>query len=56
MIIDKETDFAYFSKQLLEKGFESEFRLIASILDKHKVNYNLLEGTVDIWCRDYMPI
>jgi hypothetical protein len=57
MIIDKATNFVYFSKQLLEKGVESEFKLTASILDKHKVNYGFLEGTVDnIWCRDYLPI
>ena len=30
-------------------------RLI-KILEKHSVKYAFLEGTKDIWCRDYMPI
>ena len=30
-------------------------RLI-KILEKHRVKYAFLEGTKDIWCRDYMPI
>ena len=27
-----------------------------TILKKHDVEYRLLKGTKDIWCRDYMPI
>ena len=30
-------------------------RLI-KILEKHHVKYAFLEGTKDIWCRDYMPV
>ena len=30
-------------------------RLI-KILEKHQVKYAFIEGTKDIWCRDYMPI
>ncbi len=56
MITDQETNFVYFSEQLIEKGFETEYNKIVSILEKYKIGHGLLKGTKDIWCRDYMPI
>lgn len=56
MITDRETNFVYFSEQLIEKGFEAEYNKIVSILEKYKIGHGLLKGTKDIWCRDYMPI
>ena len=41
---------------LLEEHFPECFNRLTSILKKHGVDYRLLKGTKDIWCRDYMPI
>lgn len=57
MITDKETNTVYFSKLLkTTEEFISSCNLITSILEKHKINPIFLEGTKDIWARDYMPI
>jgi len=47
----------YFSS-LLEKTpkYQKDFETIKEVLYKHKVAYELIEGTKDIWARDYMPI
>lgn len=42
--------------ELLEERFHDCFNRLTSILKKHGVEYQLLRGTKDIWCRDYMPI
>jgi agmatine deiminase len=55
MITDAQTDFVYFSR-LIEEDFPECWRRIKSILDKHKIDYGLLDGTRAIWCRDYMPV
>lgn len=41
---------------LLEEQFPERFNRLTSILKKHGVEYRLLKGTKDIWCKDYMPI
>jgi len=41
---------------LLEERFPECFNRLTSILKKHGVEYCLLNGTKDIWCKDYMPI
>lgn len=48
-------DTVYMSALLKERHQATYERLIA-ILDKHGIPYALLEGTRDIWCRDYMPV
>jgi len=57
MIADKDTNFVFFSDLLRKK---SEFRetctRICEVLDKYAIEYDFLEGTKDIWARDYMPI
>ena len=55
MIPDNQTNFVYFSA-LLPKWYQEEFRKIEAILNKHGIKYGFLNGTKDIWCRDYMPI
>lgn len=55
MITDAQTNLVYFSKLIAEK-FPNSWKSIASILDKHGIKHRFLEGTKDIWCRDYMPI
>ena len=42
--------------ELLEEQFPECFNRLTSILKKHGVEYRLLKGTKDIWCKDYMPI
>jgi len=57
MITDSQTNFIWFSELLKESGKYSEFcRNLTAILDKHRVLYDFLPETNDIWCRDYMPI
>ena len=41
---------------LLEEQFPECFNRLTSILKKHSVEFRLLKGTKDIWCKDYMPI
>ncbi|MBO4445128.1 MAG: agmatine deiminase family protein [Bacteroidaceae bacterium] len=48
-------EIVYLSK-LLEERFPDSFNRLTSILKKHGVEYRLLKGTNDIWCKDYMPI
>lgn len=51
----KGTEVVYLSG-LLEERFPECFHRLTSILKKHGVEYRLLKGTKDIWCKDYMPI
>ncbi|MDE5574368.1 MAG: agmatine deiminase family protein, partial [Bacteroidales bacterium] len=48
-------DTVYMSALLKERYKVTYERLIA-ILDKYGIPHALLEGTRDIWCRDYMPV
>jgi len=56
MIKGRQANKVYFSNQLITRGFESTYKRILSVLEKHGVKNGLLQGTNDIWCRDYMPI
>lgn len=56
MIKGQQANKVYFSSQLITKGFESTYNRILSVLEKHGIKNDLLQGTNDIWCRDYMPI
>lgn len=51
----KGKEVVYLSELFVER-FPECFNRLASILKKHNVEYRLLKGTKDIWCRDYMPI
>ena len=51
----KRKETVYLS-ELLEEHFPECFNRLTSILKKHSVDYHLLKGTKDIWCRDYMPV
>lgn len=53
--LTKVKDVVYLS-ELLQERFPDCFNRLTSILRKHDVEYRLLKGTKDIWCRDYMPI
>ena len=53
------TDFncnkVYFSA-LMPKVAPVAFKGLAEVLERYGVPYGMLEGTKDIWCRDYMPV
>ena len=45
------------SKLLYEnETYKNEHDKLIEILEKNDINYNYIEDTKDIWCRDYMPI
>ena len=56
MIKGQQTNKVYFSSQLITRGYESTYKRILSVLEKHGIKNGLLQGSNDIWCRDYMPI
>lgn len=45
-----------YMSDLLRTKFPDVCERLIKILDKHKVKYDFLKSTKDIWCRDYMPI
>ena len=51
----KGNEVVYLS-ELLQERFPDSFNRLTAILNKHNVEYRLLKGTKDIWCRDYMPV
>lgn len=55
MIQDNQCNRVFFSA-LLRERCPIAFRGLTEVLDKYEVPWSLLEGTNDIWCRDYMPI
>lgn len=55
MIRDNQCNRVYFSA-LLGKRCPKAFCGLTEVLDRYSVTWSLLEGTKDIWCRDYMPI
>jgi agmatine deiminase len=56
MIIGKETNTVYLSKLLKTDRFSGACIRLLRLMDNHEIQYKFLEGTRDIWCRDYMPI
>ncbi len=41
---------------LLASRYPAECKRLTDILNKHNIPFAFLEGTKDIWCRDYMPV
>jgi agmatine deiminase len=37
-------------------NYGKDFEKIKAILQRYKIEYGLIEGTKDIWARDYMPV
>lgn len=48
-------DHIYFSEHL-KSHYPKIYGELTGIQSKHKVCHNVLHGTADYWCRDYMPI
>lgn len=55
MLQDNQCNRVFFSA-LLRDRCPIAFRGLTEVLDKYDVPWSLLEGTNDIWCRDYMPL
>lgn len=56
MITDKETNYVYFSSLIKERKYNAFWERFEPLLIEHKINYNFIYKTRDIWCRDYMPV
>lgn len=52
----KEEDQTVFMSKLLKERYPDTCARLIQILEKHNVKYAFIEGTRDIWCRDYMPV
>lgn len=55
MIPDSYKNKVYFS-DLLPQRCPKTYRGLINVLNKYGVPHELIEGTKDIWCRDYMPV
>ncbi len=55
MIADRDADVVFVADSL-ERGFPGVYRGLASILGKHAIPLRTIPGTLDVWCRDYLPI
>lgn len=54
--LKEKTEQVVFISALLASKFPDTCKRLTDILDKHGISYKFLEGTKDIWCRDYMPV
>jgi agmatine deiminase len=55
MITDQQTNAVYFSS-LIQSRSPRIWDDIEAVLNACKIDYHFIEGTRNIWCRDYMPI
>lgn len=55
MVPDWETNLVYFSRLLAERH-PALFCQVSRVLEEHRVPVRFLEGTADIWIRDYAPV
>ena len=50
------TEQTVYLSALLKTKYPDTCERLTQILEKHHIKYGFLEGTKDIWCRDYMPV
>ena len=55
MIADRDTNVVFVA-DTLELRFPDVYHGLKSILAEHGISLRKVQGTRDIWCRDYMPI
>lgn len=55
MKFERGSNIVYLSA-LLAIQYPETCKLLTDILNKHNIPFDYLEGTNDIWCRDYMPV
>ncbi|MDE7385800.1 MAG: agmatine deiminase family protein [Muribaculaceae bacterium] len=53
--IDKGCQVVYLSA-LLPVRYAATCKRLTDILNRHNIPFAFIEGTKDIWCRDYMPV
>lgn len=53
--IEEGSQVVYLSA-LLASQYTETCKHLTDILNKHNIPFTFLEGTKDIWCRDYMPV
>jgi agmatine deiminase len=56
MITDLETNRIYLSSLLKTDQYRAFWRDLEQILVKYNIKPAFIDGTRDIWCRDYMPV
>lgn len=56
MITDFETNKLYFSSRIKTEKYAPLWNELEKILSKYGYKPSFIEGTRDIWCRDYMPV
>jgi agmatine/peptidylarginine deiminase len=52
----KETMYVVYLSGLLASKFPTACKRLTDLLDKYGITYKFLDGTKDVWCRDYMPV
>lgn len=55
MILDRDCNVV-FTADSLEPRFPEIHRALGAILGEHGVPLRTIPGTLDVWCRDYMPV
>ena len=55
MVNEECNNMVYFSGLMPERCYKT-FKGLEDILARYGVKSELIEGTKDIWCRDYMPV
>lgn len=57
MIPDSQTNFVYFSSLLRDSpNYQPFWDRLKAILDDEAIQYGFIDGTRDIWCRDYVAV
>ncbi len=56
MVTDFETNKLYFSSRIKTEKYAPFWNELVRILSKYGYKPSFIEGTRDIWCRDYMPV
>lgn len=55
IVNDKDTNFVYISDKLKE-FYPRTYTRLTKLFNKMEIEWGVIEGTKDIWIRDYMPI
>ena len=55
IVNDKDTNFVYISDKLKE-FYPRTYTRLTKLFNKMEIEWGVIEGTKDIWSRDYMPI
>jgi agmatine deiminase len=55
MITDHQTNFVYLADTLAKKC-PTVFEQLTKYFKRYNIHYGVLEGTKDVWVRDYMPV